>query len=47
METKFMARSLTVAALTFATATLPLMQTASAQSPGISEQEAYEIAKEA
>jgi hypothetical protein len=47
METKFMARSLTVAALTFATATLPSMQTASAQSPGISEQEAYEIAKEA
>jgi hypothetical protein len=47
METKFMARSLTVAALTFATATLPSMQTASAQSPGISEQDAYEIAKEA
>jgi hypothetical protein len=47
METKFMARSLIVAALTFATATLPSMQTASAQSPGISEQEAYEIAKEA
>jgi len=47
METKFMVRSLTVAALTFATAMLPSAQTASAQSPGISEQEAYEIAKEA
>src|SRR5882762_3289981 len=47
METKFMVRSLTVAALTFGTAMLPSAQTASAQSPGISEQEAYEIAKEA
>jgi hypothetical protein len=45
METTFMARSLTVVALAFATATLPSM--ASAQSPGISEQEPYEIAREA
>jgi hypothetical protein len=47
METRFMARALAVVALTFATATLPSTQTASAQSPGIAEQEAYEIAKEA
>src|SRR5258705_13962888 len=43
----FMVRALTVVALNFATATLPLMQTASAQPSGVSEQEAYEIAKEA
>ena len=42
-----MVRSLTVVALTFATAPLPSTRTTSAQSPGISEQEAYEIAKEA
>jgi hypothetical protein len=46
MET-IMARSLTVVALAFATATLPSMQTASAQAPSIAEQETYEIAKEA
>ena len=47
MEARFMARSLAVVALTLATAALPSMQTASAQSSGIAEQEAYEIAKEA
>jgi len=47
MGTKVMVRSLTVVALAFATAALPSMRTASAQSPGISDQDAYEIAKEA
>jgi hypothetical protein len=47
MEARFMARSRAVVALTLATAALPSMQTASAQSSGIAEQEAYEIAKEA
>jgi hypothetical protein len=47
METNFIVRSLAVVALSFASALLPSMRTASAQNPEISEQEAYAIAKEA
>jgi len=47
MKIKFMMRSLTIIALIFVTVMSLPKQTATAQSAGVSEQEAYEIAKEA